>query len=175
MVKFGFLLLIIMLLTSDQAKQDDTSEIKRLAEECTQALITGQYAKFIELTHPKIVEMTGGKEKMIAFLGKGMAEMKSDGFNFNSATVSSSIEVVTIDGKKFAIVPYVLKITVPGGLLTKNSHLLGVFGPIGVERSGWTFIDVTKKTEEMMKLLIPEAVGKLKLPASEPPVFEKTK
>jgi hypothetical protein len=174
MIKLGFLLLIIILLTSGQAKQDDTSEIKRLAEECTQALITAQYAKFIELTHPKIVEMTGGKEKMIAFLEKAIAEMKSGGSSFNSATVSSSIEVLTIDGKKFAIVPYVLKLTVPGGLLTKNCHLIGVLGAIGGGRSGWTFIDVTKNTEEAMKLVIPEAVGKLKLPASEPPVFEKT-
>jgi hypothetical protein len=175
MAKFGFFLLIIMLLTSGQAKQDDTTEIKRLAEDCTQALITGQYAKFIELTHPKIVEMAGSKEKMIAFLEKGMAEMKSEGVSFNSATVSSSIEVLTIDGKKFAIVPYVLKINVPGGLLTKNSYLIGVLGAIGGGRNGWTFIDVTNKTEEAMKLLIPEAVGKLKLPAIEPPVFEKTK
>jgi hypothetical protein len=174
MVKFGFLLCFIVLLTTGPARQDDTSEIKRLAEESCQALITSQYARAIELIYPKIVEIAGGKEKMIAELEKGMAEMKSEGFSFNSATVSSSIEVLTIDGKKFAIVPYVLKINAPGGLLSKNCYMIGVFGAIGGGRSGWTFIDGTKNAEDKMKVLIPEAAGRLKLPATEPPVFEKT-
>jgi hypothetical protein len=168
-----FLLFFLLLSVIGFAGQDDTSEIKRLVEECTQALITGKYAKFAELSHPKIVEMAGGKEKMIAELEKAMAKMKSDGASFSSVTVSSSIEVSTIDEKKFAIVPFVLKINVPGGLLTRNCFMIGVDGDLGLGKHGWTFIDGTNKDESQLKQVIPEAVGKLKIPASEPPVFEK--
>jgi hypothetical protein len=163
----------LLLSVTGLAGQDDTSEIKRLVEECTQALITGKYAKFAEMAHPKIVEMAGGREKMIAELEKAMAKMKSDGASFNSVTVSSSIEFSTIDKKKFAIVPFVLKINLPGGLLTRKCYMVGVTGDLGLGKPGWTFIDATNKDESQLKQVIPEAAGKLKIPASEPPVFEK--
>jgi hypothetical protein len=173
MVILGFLFSFILLLTTGQAGQADTSEVKRLAEESSQALITGKYAKFVELAYPKIVELAGGKEKMIAELEKATAKMKTDGASFNSVTVSSSIEFSTLNDKKYAIVPFVLKINVPGGLLTTNCYLIGVYGDLGAGKRGWTFIDATNKDENYLKLVIPEAAGKLKIPASERPVFEK--
>jgi hypothetical protein len=168
-----FLLFFLLLSVTGLAGQDDTSEIKRRAEAINQALISGQYAKVVELTYPKAVRIFGGKEKMIAELKKGMARMNSGEVVLKSITIIPSIDTSTIDGTKFAIVPYLLKMDVPGGLLTRKSYLIGIYSALAGGTNSWTFIDVTDKADEKLKLLIPEAVGKLKIPAPEAPVFEK--
>lgn len=52
--------------------------IKQLAEESTKLLVTDEFSKFADSTHPKVVALLGGKNKMIAIPEKGMQEMKSE-------------------------------------------------------------------------------------------------
>jgi len=42
-----------------------TERIRKLAAENSAALTSGNYARLVELTYPKVVEMIGGRDKMI--------------------------------------------------------------------------------------------------------------
>ena len=43
--------------------QEDTSQLKMLAEELTQSLVSGNLDRFIDLTYPKAVKLLGEKKK----------------------------------------------------------------------------------------------------------------
>src|SRR5438045_2512650 len=69
----------------------DDTDIKKTAkaqaEESQAALIKGDFGKLADLTHPKLVEKMGGKEKMVAYLTTEMKKMKEMGYEFKSVKV----------------------------------------------------------------------------------------
>lgn len=165
------LFLLFMSYPDNQAMQEDISEVKRRAEEYGRALIADQYENVVKLTYPIIIKNIGGDQKMIEVLIKGRKEMRSMGYDFSSITVGSSIEITRVQQKRFAVIPYTLKMKAPGGVLIKDSYLVGIDTQTNV---GWTFIDGGTLDDSRLKLVIPEAVGKIRLPASRPPTFEKS-
>src|SRR5690242_6235956 len=76
---------------------DDTSVrqvVKRKVEELNKATIDGDFAKIADLTHPKVVKLMGGREKMISVLESGIKDMKSKGYAFRSAKVDAPSDLV---------------------------------------------------------------------------------
>jgi hypothetical protein len=56
-----------------------TQRIRILAAENSAALTSGNYARLVDLTYPKLVEMLGGRDKMIEVLRSGAEDMKAQG------------------------------------------------------------------------------------------------
>jgi hypothetical protein len=166
----GFTSVVILWLALTACGQTESLEIKRQVEECGNAFIAGDYNKFVERTHPELVKLMGGKEKMVAELSKGKSQMKEEGVSFISVSADLPKEPVTIGLHGFSIVPYRLKMKVPDGFLIAPTFMLGVWEDNG---SGWKFLDGAGLTEAKMKMLFPETVGKLKLLERQPPVFQK--
>ena len=71
-----------------------TEQIRKLAAENSAALTSGNYARLVELTYPKVVEMIGGRDKMIETLRNGTEEMKAHGNAILGAEASEPKEVV---------------------------------------------------------------------------------
>src|SRR5258708_5773056 len=88
---FARLLLISLgfgLATSASADDADIKKAAKAQAEDTQAaLIKGEFEKLVSMTHPKAVELLGGKDKMAAFLATELKKMKDMGFEFKSATI----------------------------------------------------------------------------------------
>lgn len=164
------LMISVLLLSSISFAQTKHEEIKARAEESVTALTSGDYQKFVDLTYPKLVEILGGRARMISSLETQMKEMKAHGFEISSASVDLPKEVVPVGHQLFAIVPYTLKMKAPGGVLTQQSYMLGISSRGSVK---WMFIDVTNIDESKLKILLPSAVGKLALPKKQPPAFER--
>lgn len=144
-------------------------EVKTKAEESLNAFSGGDYQKLADTSYPKLVELMGGKEKMASLVEQQMKEMNKQGIEIISATVGTPKEVVPIDSQFFVVVPYTLKLKTPKGALTQQSYLLAISNRDSI---GWKFIDVTQIDESQLKVLIPNAVGKLTLPEKQPPVLE---
>lgn len=161
----------ILLLSSVSFAQTELERVKARAEENVTALVSGNYPKFVDTTYPKLVEMLGGRAKMISSLEKQMGEMKAQGFEILSADVESPKEVVAVGQQDFVIIPYMLKLKAPGGVFKQQSYMLGISDK---GKSQWTLVDVTNIDEAMLKILLPETVGKLTFPKKQPPVFERT-
>lgn len=177
--KICFIVSLILLfsISCTQTKREEirveeikVEEIKARAEESFNAFRTGDYEKLADLTYPKLVELMGGKAKMVSLTGQQMKAMKDQGIEFISTSIGAPQEVVPIDSQFFVVVPYTLKVKSPEGVLTQQSYLLAISNRDNIK---WTFLDVTQINESQLKLLLPNAIGKLKLPEKQQPVFEE--
>jgi hypothetical protein len=157
-------------------KKDTTSEDKReivaqrKAEEVAQATVKGEYGKLADLTYPKVVEEMGGRDRMIAVLKNSLQEMNKKGFEFRSAKVGKTAQVVAGGDSLFAVVPFDLEMKVPGGSLAVKSFMLGISPDKG---KTWTFINGDKVQDGSVKKMLPNLPAELKLPKKEQPVFHK--
>jgi hypothetical protein len=136
---------------------------KAQAGETARAFAEGNYEKLIDYTYPRVVEMFGGREKMLAGLRDEVKKMRDDGFEFISYEASEAGEPVALPGGKLTavIVPAVLKMKGAGRLFSQESYLVGVSADGGRR---WTFISGSSLNEERLRLILPEAGGKLTLP-----------
>jgi len=154
----------------------DDAEIKKTAkakaEECQNALIKGDYEKFADLSHPKVVEAGGGRKKMIESLAAEMKKLKADGVVFKSATMADASDPIAVGKELYIAVPFTLEIKVPDGRVTTKSALVGISNDGG---KTWTFFDANPgaNSRDMLKKSFPDLPDKLPLPKKEPPTFTK--
>ena len=176
-IYFVVTIILLSLISCAQVKQEEIKtedpklkEIKARAEESMNSFASGDYQKVADLTYPKVVEMMGGREKMISSVEQQMKAMKAQGAEFISASVGVPQEVVASDSQLFALVPYTLKLKLPKGVATQQSYLLAISNKDDVK---WTFIDVTDFDEPLLKTVVPGVIGKLTFPKKQPPVLER--
>ena len=173
--RISFILTAVMLCGQLASADPQTERIRKLAAENSAALTSGNYPHLIELTYPKVVEMIGGRDKMIETLRRGSEDMKAHGSAILGAEVSEPKEVVTAGDKQFAIVPMTVRVQVPDGTLRSKGFLIAVSEDRG---KTWTFIDGAGlvrepgKEKEKLAQILPDFPSQLSLPAREQPVLE---
>src|SRR2546428_8791148 len=167
---------IAIAVSAQVASADPQRErIRKLAAENSAALTSGNHARLVELTYPKVVEMIGGRDKMIDTLRRGSEDMKAHGSAILGADVSEPKEIVTAGDKQFAIVPMTVRVQVSDGTLRSKGFLVAVSEDRG---KTWIFIDgaglVREPGKEREKLaqILPDFPPQLSLPAAEPPQLE---
>ena len=173
----SLLIVFVAIALSTQLVRGDaqTEQIAKLAEENSVALISGNYARLVDLTYPKVVELSGGRDKMIEGLRRSSEDMKARGSKILGAEVSEPKEVVTAGDKQFAIVPMKVRVQVPTGALRLKGFLIAVSRDRG---KTWTFVDsaglVSEPGKEMETLaqILPDFPSQLTLPPHEEPVWE---
>lgn len=165
---FCIIALSIFLLTQINFEQAVNETLKKQAEESGQAFVSGDFNKLVDLTYPKLVELLGGRAKMVAFLQNGTREMRAQGAEVLSMSATDPIQVTTIGRQLFAVVPVTLKVKVPVGIAVSKSFMVGISSDRG---RSWTFVDGSYLDEQRMRILFPTAVGKLKFPPEEKPTL----
>ena len=93
------------LVAYNAAADPQTERIRQAAKENSTAFTTANYDRLVDLTYPKVVELLGGREKMIELLRRGAEDMKSHGSSILGADIAEPKEVITAGDKRFAIVP----------------------------------------------------------------------
>ena len=168
-------LLAIAACTQFASADPQTLRVRELAAENSAARASGNYGRLVDLTYPKVVEMVGGRDKMIETLRRGSEDMKAHGTAILGADVSEPKEVVTSGNKQFAVVPMTVRVQVPDGTLRSKGFLIAVSEDHG---KTWVFIDgagITKelgKEREKLAQVLPDFPTQLSLPAREQPVLE---
>ena len=152
-----------------------TKRIRALAAESCAALTSGNYARVADFTYPKVVEMMGGRDKMIETTRQIIEDMKTGGVAILSIEVSEPERVVTANDKLFAVVPQVVRMQGPKKTARSNGFLIAVSEDAG---KNWSFIDGAALHEkpgqerETLAQILPDFPALLSLPKWEPPVFE---
>ena len=167
-VRLALLLAAALLPASARAQSqqlDDAAaaQLKAQAEACSRAFVEGDYERLTDYTHTKIVEMAGGREKMVEFVRKGVAEMKADGFEPLSYVTSEPTQVIEVGGQTYAVVPARLRLRAKETVYVSESFLLGVSDDGG---KTWKFVSGSVDPSTLKTLLPDEAVTKLKLPTA---------
>jgi hypothetical protein len=162
---------LVLACRASQAGEEDTLKqvVKGKVEEINNSLINEEFGKVVDLTHPKIVEQMGGRQKMIAVLEVGSKEMKSKGFQPCSIKVDTPSDPVKAGLDQYVVVPFLTEIKVPGGRLLQKASVVGVSGDRG---KTWVFVngDLGRKK---IKEVLPNLPEQLKIPEKQRPVFEK--
>lgn len=138
-------------------------------EEINEALIRGKFDRIADLTHPRVVELTGGREKMIALMESATREMKQKGYSVLSSKAGDPTDLVEQGTDLFVVVPFVLEMKAPGGKLSSPGFVVGVSGDRG---KTWGFVN-NPKDPESLKLILPGLPERLKIPERKEPTFRK--
>ena len=170
------LTLLVALICAEFASADpQTEQVRKLAAENSAAYASENYARLVDLTYPKLIELIGGRDRMIEMLRQGTEDLKARGSKILGAAVSEPKEIVMAGDRQFAIVPEVVRVQGPEGTLRSNSFLIAVSENRG---KTWTFIDgaglhnTPGKERETLAQIVPGFPSQLALPAWESPVLE---
>ncbi|GAC1446898.1 MAG: hypothetical protein NVSMB56_10000 [Pyrinomonadaceae bacterium] len=153
----------------DSQSQNQYRNLKTQAEQVGAAFVSEDFGKVVDSTYPRLVEMLGGRAKMISFLEQNKKQWDSEGIKITSFTVDEPKEILRIDKQLFAILPATMKIKVPEGTLVGKSYMIAITDDNGGK---WTFVDANRRSnEEMLRTLFPSAAGKLQIPETKPPIL----
>jgi hypothetical protein len=144
--------------------------IKEQGQKVSSAFLSGDFEALLDSTYPKILELAGGRGKMLAVLKSEVAKWEAQKIKIVSYEVGEPGEVKSAGAKLVAVVPTEMKMEVPGALYTQKSFMLAVSADGG---KVWKFISGSHLNEAALKLLVPEAVGVVSLPKEVEPVVEK--
>ena len=133
-----------------------------------QFLIKKDYNSFTKFTYPKLIEMMGGKEKMIEQISKEFKKMNADGFDFINITFGNSSEIITTNNELQSTLPQNIEMKVPGGRLVSQSTLIAISNNGG---KNWCFIDSSGKDIQAMKRIFSNLSEKLVIPQQDKPTF----
>jgi hypothetical protein len=170
--RFRVSLLAILLASCSPLPTDDASVKERVIEkvrEINKAVIAEDFAKVADLTHPALIKLLGGREKMIASMQAGAKEMRAKGFVLRSATIDNPSDLVAAGAERYVIVPFKLEIKTPKGKLLQKSFVIGVSDDGG---KTWLFVNGGVDIKKIKEVL-PNLPDALRIPDPEDPVFEK--
>ncbi len=174
MFRFTFVCTLITLASLTHAGESTKAgAAKKIASELAAAMIKGDHAKVVDRTYDKIVEMAGGREKMIRGIGELAKAMEAKGVKFHALNVGEPGDVLTEGKFTFVVVPTVMVMRVPNASLTGKSFLLGISLDDG---KSWKFVEGAKLTDKAVRgKVLPPLPAQLKLPAMEMPVIVRDK
>ena len=142
-----------------QRKVEDYPNLKTQAAELCKATLAGDFGKLVDYTYPKVIQMLGGKEKMVAAITQEAKQNIPEGFILQAVDVDTPIQIEKIDTQLFAVMPITITVKTPNGTGTNDNWLVGISIDDG---HNWTFIrGVEQKRFDSM---FPNAAGKIKIP-----------
>ena len=78
---------------------------EKQAQEMGSAFVAGDFDGLADKTHPRVLELIGGREKLRKTIEDGFADMKAKGQEFHSLTVGKPEKLVRSNSSLFAIIP----------------------------------------------------------------------
>lgn len=150
------------------AQTDPDLELKaalKQAKASANAVVKEDFEKLADLTYPRVVDSMGGKEKMVEFLKKTIAEMKAKKFRFLGAKVDPPTKIFRAGAERMTVVPMSLDMQIPDGTKVRVRSFL-----VGVTKDGkkWTFVD-GNVGEAKIREVVPNLPKEMKLPKAQKP------
>jgi|ERR1043166_7842198 hypothetical protein len=143
-----------------QRKVEDYPNLKTQANDLCKATLTRDFGKMVDYTYPKLIQMLGGRDKMVARLSQEAKLDAAEGFVAQAVDVDVPIQIEMVGKQLFAVMPITVTAKTPNGIGTNDNWLIGISIDDG---RNWTFIrGVEQKRFDQM---FPDAAGKITIPA----------
>jgi len=162
------LLFLLVVMTTASFRQVDSNAVKEQAELTAKALLNDDYESIIRFTYPKVVELVGGRDKMILLIKKGKIEMEQQGISFQKVVIGEPSKTVIAGNEIHCLVPQTVYMKVPKGKIKSETQLIAVSRDKGVN---WYFIDAVNLNMDNVKSILPNYNVDLILPEKKQPVF----
>lgn len=139
------------------------------ARKTARAFSEQDFETLLDSTHPRVFEAVGGRAPILDALKAAAAEWRAEGAEVVGYEAGEPGEIVRAGARLFAVVPTELKMDTPKAAGTLKSYMLAISDDGG---KVWKFVDGAGLNEDVLKVLVPEAVGVVTLPKPEAPVFK---
>jgi WD40 repeat protein len=152
-----------------QAQDEKLRSLKKQAQEVVNAMSKDDHEKLADLTHPKVVELLGGRKKMIQGLELLAKQIRSQ-WPTITLKLDEPKQIAESKGEWFGIVSFTMELQGKGLRGTMQSFLIGVSEDEGKR---WVFVDAGNKSYDQIKELLANFPKELRLPELQKPKFEK--
>jgi hypothetical protein len=163
-----FACLFVILAVGCSAKPPEQEKARQAltaqAGEVRRAMLEADHDRMADLTHAAVVNGLGGKARFKEQLAAAMEKMRGQGFSIKEIILAEPSDLVAAGGRVYAVVPFDMDMTGPGGAVyDKPSYLIGESADGGAT---WTFIDGEGVRGDRTKLrqLLPDCPDALPLP-----------
>ncbi|OIQ20209.1 MAG: hypothetical protein BM557_05950 [Flavobacterium sp. MedPE-SWcel] len=157
----SLVLLLSVAIIHAQSTDDKINNILlQQASEMGKSFINGDYPTFAKFTHPTIVTMMGGEEKLIAEAARSFDLIKSEGVIFVSADYKNPSAIITHEDQLQCTLFQSIKMNAGGETVTADATLIAVSMDNG---ENWYFIDPTGNDITTMRKMIPTLSPSLKI------------
>lgn len=138
---------------------EQQAQVKALFTTMINSLYAGQAEPSLNLTHPKIIAMMGGREAAERTMAGVIEKMRAAGMKLESLVIAP--EPVFYQGKEHlhVIVESTIIISLPAQRMESRAFRLGI-----LLNDGWRFAEGSRLTPAMMTLLFPDFPAGVKLP-----------
>lgn len=154
-------LVLALLGSGDVAASEASVRIRAAYEAVTQAMRDGEYAKVARASYPRLVELAGGQEEMVAAIVQGVEQMREQGHEYLDTEIRTVSEPVKVGEELHAVISSRLRLKVPGGTLHQDTFVVAISANGGFS---WTFVDGAGFTPEIRAMLFPTWDSTLELP-----------
>lgn len=164
--RFALVLLLFFFCSSSSFSQTDTAMLmKHIQQSADSVQLTFKFknwTKFADLMHPKIMELTGGREAFISLVKRQMESLKDA--TIDTMKTGNVLQLLYHKGEWQCIVEAFLQMTVEQTTITAVSTSIGVSEDGGLS---WKYMRVSDGNEARMKSFIPSLSPSLKIPLNQ--------
>lgn len=143
--------------------------LQKQANTVAQAVVNGNYDLVIDHMYPKVIQMGGGKAKLLQMMTTGITQMKTQGISLINASVGTPGKFYKAGAEIHCLVPEIVNMKTPGGTYAMHSNVLAISKDKG---KNWTFLDLNKNTIAAIPKILPNFNKDMKLPEPTMPVMQ---
>jgi len=169
-ILFSFFLSACNGQTKSDKSSNYTETIKSQAETMRQLMLKEDFSAFAKFTYPKVIEMMGGKEKMVEVMKRGSQQMESEGTKFLNVTIGEPSKIITTGSELQCTLPQTIEMKVANGKLITKSTLIAISTNNG---KNWYFLDTSGKNIQTMHKILPNLSTELVISDKKEPTFHK--
>lgn len=148
--------------------QVEIGVIKQQAMETARAVQMQDYETLISHTYPKVIEIVGGRDKMISILKKGNEELGQQGITFDEFIIGAPSQTVAAGDEIHCLVPQTVFMKKTGEKYRIKSETV-LIGISKDEGKHWYFVDAVNLNMKNVKTVLPNYNTDLILPPRKQP------
>jgi len=153
--------------------QDDAALTKAMLEQANEMgkkFIAKDYTGFLKYSHPAVIKVMGGVEKMTTATITELQAIEKEGVKFISIKFGVPSKIIRANNELQCTLPEAIEMRVPNGKLTTTTTMIAVSQDKG---KNWYFIDTSGNNLGNMQLLLPTLSDDLYVPMPTDPIFEE--
>lgn len=166
-MKKHLLIILLLVVTAINSFAQQSAQIKAAAQVMGKATINSDYKTVVKYTHPKLLAVVGGSEKMLSLIKQSLEQVKSQGVKIESVTMGEPSKVVTIGSGLYSTLLQTVVVKMKDQKVSNTSTILANSTDKG---KNWTFVDAGGMSDDQLKQLFPEVIGKLQITKRTTPV-----
>ena len=166
--KYLVIIITILLCQNIYSQREVNDMIRSQAEKVVTSVFEGKYDTLIKYTHPRIIEIIGGKEAMLSMIKTQMKEFEKQDVTIDKIEIGDSIVSKIYKNEYHALIPKIMTMSVQGQKIMMKSYL---FGFSNKEGKNWTFLEADKLRSKTGSAVLPDFETDIEIPKKGQPIL----